>query len=64
VCFGLAVVCVQIEGVVADYGLGLPHLIATISDFFRRVGISDIKFKPAFNPYTEPSMEVRAVPMS
>ena len=23
-----------------------------------RIGITDLRFKPAFNPYTEPSMEI------
>lgn len=48
----------QVEGVVADYDLSLGDLIGTISEFFRRIGITDLKFKPAFNPYTEPSMEI------
>ena len=32
----------------------------TIADFFRRLGpeFDDIKFKPTYNPYTEPSMEI------
>ena len=48
----------QVEGVVADYDLSLGHLIGIIAEFFKRIGITDIRFKPAFNPYTEPSMEV------
>ena len=26
--------------------------------FFQKIGIPDVKFKPAYNPYTEPSMEI------
>ena len=48
----------QVEGVVADYDLSLGDLIGVIAEFFRRIGIEDIRFKPAFNPYTEPSMEI------
>lgn len=48
----------QIEGLVADYNLGLGHLIGTIEDFFHRFGIKKLRFKPAYNPYTEPSMEI------
>lgn len=48
----------QIEGLVADYDLTLGNLMGIISLFFERLGMKDIKFKPAFNPYTEPSMEV------
>jgi len=29
-----------------------------ITEFFRRIGITELRFKPAYNPYTEPSMEV------
>merc|ERR1719296_709877 len=43
---------------VADYNLSLGDLIGTIETFFRKIGITKLRFKPAFNPYTEPSMEV------
>ena len=45
---------------VADYNLTLGHLIGVISEFFERLGMSDVQFKPAYNPYTEPSMEIFA----
>jgi phenylalanyl-tRNA synthetase alpha chain len=48
----------QVEGLVADYHLTLGDLIGVISTFFKRIGITDVKFKPAYNPYTEPSMEI------
>lgn len=48
----------QVEGLVADYGLTLGDLIGTIQTFFSRIGIDNVRFKPAFNPYTEPSMEI------
>lgn len=48
----------QVEGLIADRGLSLSHLIGTIKTFFQRIGIDDVKFKPAYNPYTEPSMEI------
>uniref|UniRef100_A0A0K6S8K5 phenylalanine--tRNA ligase n=1 Tax=Chromera velia CCMP2878 TaxID=1169474 RepID=A0A0K6S8K5_9ALVE len=48
----------QVEGLVADVGLSLGHLIGTIKDFFQRIGITNLRFKPAYNPYTEPSMEI------
>eukprot|EP01147_Barroeca_monosierra_P008326 gene8325-872_t len=48
----------QIEGVIADYNLTLGDLIGTLAEFFKRLGIDDLRFKPAYNPYTEPSMEV------
>lgn len=48
----------QVEGVIADYGLTLGGLMAFLETFFIKLGIRDLKFKPAYNPYTEPSMEV------
>ncbi|CAG7834964.1 unnamed protein product [Allacma fusca] len=50
----------QVEGFVADRNLSLGHLIGVMREFFRRLGIDQLRFKPAFNPYTEPSMEVFA----
>jgi phenylalanyl-tRNA synthetase alpha chain len=48
----------QVEGVIADRGLSLGDLIGVITEFFKRIGITKLRFKPAYNPYTEPSMEV------
>ena len=48
----------QVEGLVADYNLNLGHLIGTIKTFFEKIGITEVRFKPAYNPYTEPSMEI------
>lgn len=48
----------QVEGVVADYDLTLGDLIGVLHQFFRKLGIDKLNFKPAYNPYTEPSMEI------
>jgi phenylalanyl-tRNA synthetase alpha chain len=48
----------QIEGMVIDRNLSLGDLIGLFSTFFGKIGIKDLKFKPAYNPYTEPSMEI------
>ncbi|CAN9505961.1 unnamed protein product [Ophioblennius macclurei] len=48
----------QIEGVVADRGLTLGDLMGVLHQFFTKLGITKLRFKPAYNPYTEPSMEV------
>jgi phenylalanyl-tRNA synthetase alpha chain len=48
----------QVEGLVADYNLSLGDLLGTIETFFKKIGITQLRFKPAFNPYTEPSMEI------
>ncbi|KAK5945665.1 Phenylalanyl-tRNA synthetase, beta subunit, cytoplasmic [Knufia obscura] len=48
----------QVEGVIADWGLTLGGLIGFMEVFFGKMGITDLRFKPAYNPYTEPSMEI------
>ncbi|KAL1882710.1 hypothetical protein VTK73DRAFT_1230 [Phialemonium thermophilum] len=48
----------QVEGVIADYGLTLGGLMEFMDIFFGKMGIRNLKFKPAYNPYTEPSMEI------
>lgn len=48
----------QVEGVIADRGLTLGDLIGFMQQFFAKMGVTNLKFKPAYNPYTEPSMEI------
>ncbi|KAK4137254.1 hypothetical protein BT67DRAFT_371318 [Trichocladium antarcticum] len=48
----------QVEGVIADYGLTLGGLMEFMEIFFNAMGVTDLRFKPAYNPYTEPSMEI------
>ena len=43
---------------VCDKGLTLRDLIGTLKMFFDRLGLKKLRFKPAYNPYTEPSMEI------
>ena len=50
----------QVEGLIADRNLTLGHLLGVLQQFFARLGMSKLRYKPAFNPYTEPSMEVFA----
>ncbi|XP_023638899.1 phenylalanine--tRNA ligase alpha subunit, cytoplasmic [Capsella rubella] len=48
----------QMEGLICDRGLTLGDLIGVLKDFFARLGMPKLMFKPAYNPYTEPSMEI------
>ena len=48
----------QVEGVVADYNLTLGDLIGFMQIFFNKMGVHKLRFKPAYNPYTEPSLEI------
>eukprot|EP01052_Picozoa_sp_SAG31_P020007 SAG31_NODE_1484_length_8160_cov_5.766778_5_plen_55_part_00 len=41
-----------------DYDLTLGDLMGTIEQFFNKIGLTGCRFKPAYNPYTEPSMEI------
>ncbi len=47
----------QVEGFVMDEGLTLRDLMGYVKEFYNKLGITKIKFKPTYNPYTEPSME-------
>ncbi len=48
----------QIEGWVMDNNLTIRDLMGTFREFYGKLGIKDLKFKPVFNPYTEPSFEI------
>jgi phenylalanyl-tRNA synthetase alpha chain len=48
---------VQVEGFIVGDDLSLADLMGVIKEFYSRFGIHKIRFKPTFNPYTEPSME-------
>ncbi|KAN0097475.1 tRNA synthetases class II core domain (F) domain containing protein [Tylopilus felleus] len=50
----------QVEGVVADRNLTLADLIGFMRVFFKKMGMTEVRFKPAYNPYTEPSLEIFA----
>jgi phenylalanyl-tRNA synthetase alpha chain len=48
----------QIEGWVMAEELSVRDLKGTFEEFYRHFGITDIEFKPHYNPYTEPSFEL------
>ncbi|CUM62486.1 uncharacterized protein PRCAT00000036001 [Priceomyces carsonii] len=50
----------QVEGVLAGYDITLGDLIGFMDDFFSKMGVHNLRFKAAYNPYTEPSMEIFA----
>lgn len=50
----------QVEGMVIDRHLTLGNLIATLRAFFARLGMTQLRFKATYNPYTAPSMEIFA----
>lgn len=48
----------QVEGVLADFNITLGDLINFMEEFFAKMGVTGLRFKPTYNPYTEPSMEI------
>jgi phenylalanyl-tRNA synthetase alpha chain len=50
----------QIEGLVADRNLSLGHLKGIIHEFFKKMGMEKLRFKPTHNPYTTPSLEIHS----
>lgn len=48
----------QIEGWVMAEDLSVRDLKGTFTEFYERFGITDLQFKPHYNPYTEPSFEL------
>ncbi len=47
----------QIEGIVAGKNATLRDLMGIQREFYKRIGITKIKFWPTFFPYTEPSLQ-------
>ncbi|MEM2237796.1 MAG: phenylalanine--tRNA ligase subunit alpha [Candidatus Caldarchaeum sp.] len=48
----------QIEGIVVEKGANLRMLMGVLKDFYYRLGLREVRFRPSYFPYTEPSMEV------
>jgi phenylalanyl-tRNA synthetase alpha chain len=47
----------QLEGIVMDEGVNFAHLLGYLKEFYRRMGFPDVRFRPGYFPYTEPSVE-------
>jgi phenylalanyl-tRNA synthetase alpha chain len=48
----------QVEGIVMEKKANLGMLIGILKEFYRKMGFEKVRVRPAFFPYTEPSMEV------
>ncbi len=48
----------QIEGIVTEPGATFDTLVGLCRHFFARMGFPEVRFRPAYFPYTEPSMEI------
>ena len=38
----------QVEGVIADYNLTLANLMGVLQVFFQKLGLTNLKYKPAY----------------
>ncbi|HSA98680.1 MAG TPA: phenylalanine--tRNA ligase subunit alpha, partial [Candidatus Nitrosotenuis sp.] len=47
----------QVEGIVVGKNVSLRDLMGIQREFYKKLGLSKIKFWPTFFPYTEPSLQ-------
>ena len=47
----------QIEGIVMDVNVSFRDLLGLIKEFYSRIGLPEVRFRPSYFPYTEPSAE-------
>jgi phenylalanyl-tRNA synthetase alpha chain len=48
----------QVDGIIVDEQATFATLLGTLRAFYRKMGFGRFQFRPAFFPYTEPSVEV------
>lgn len=47
----------QLEGVIMDEGLSFTNLLGVLKEFYAKMGFEEVRFRPGYFPYTEPSVE-------
>ena len=47
----------QLEGIVMDRGVSFCHLLGILKEFYGKMGFEEVRFRPGYFPYTEPSVE-------
>ncbi len=48
----------QVEGIVVDENVTFRHLLGYLKRFYTMLGFSNVRFRPAYFPYTEMSTEI------
>lgn len=48
----------QTEGIVVDPNANFKHLLGYLKEFFGKMGYDKVRFRPAYFPYTECSLEI------
>jgi phenylalanyl-tRNA synthetase alpha chain len=48
----------QMDGIIVGEGLNVRHLMGFLREFYKKLGMKEVKLWPSYFPYTEPSLEV------
>ncbi|MCD6502768.1 MAG: phenylalanine--tRNA ligase subunit alpha [Euryarchaeota archaeon] len=48
----------QVDGIIVEEKANLRMLIGVLKEFYRRLGFKDVRVRPSYFPYTEPSLEI------
>ena len=48
----------QVEGIVIDENANFRQLLGYLTEFFNKMGYKNIRVRPSYFPYTEPSLEI------
>ncbi len=48
----------HMDGIMVGKGLNIRHLMGFLTEFYKKLGMADVKLWPTYFPYTEPSLEV------
>ena len=48
---------IQVEGIVMEEGANMAMLVGLLKEFYSRMGIDNLRIRPGYFPYTEPSLE-------
>ena len=47
----------QLEGIIMDKDVTFANLLAVLKEFYAKMGFEEVRFRPGYFPYTEPSVE-------
>jgi len=47
----------QLEGIVMDRGVTFANLLGILKEVYAKMGFEEVRFRPGYFPYTEPSVE-------
>jgi phenylalanyl-tRNA synthetase alpha chain len=48
----------HMDGIMVGKGLNVRHLMGFLTEFYKKMGMADVKLWPTYFPYTEPSLQV------